>query len=83
MNRSDVWDAAYEDGFERGVEVGRADAVPPDVEPLPWCELHDIPWLSDRAGHSLRRIPQRGAAVKDCVLEDPVAHWVTAKETTT
>jgi len=53
-----------------------------DVVPLKWCLLHDMPWLSDRGDHSLRRIPRRGAAVKDCVLEDPVAHWVTVKETT-
>ncbi len=80
MNRSDVWDAAYEDGFERGLEEGRADAVPPGVEPMPWCEPHDMPTWPRRAfcfiGWSTKS--EEGK----CVLEAKVAHWVTVKETT-
>ncbi len=75
MNRSDVWDAAYEDGFERGVEVGRADAVPPGVEPMPWCEEHDeryyVPYSKCAIGQLL--------TTSDCRREVKVKHWRTAE----
>ncbi len=78
MNRSDVWDAAYEDGFERGVEAGRLDAVPPDVEPMPWCGEHDEEWAREDdniTGCFHRSIFAVGTA---CRREDPVKHWRTA-----
>ena len=84
---NDQFEASIEEAYERGVEAGRLDAVPPNTEPMLWCDQHNQRWLSgedDEAGslciegefvYSFGRLT--------CRLEDPVRHWVTVKEGTT
>ncbi len=70
---NDQFEASIEEAYERGVEVGRLDAVPPGVEPMPWCEVHNSRW--DGSGGCLNgwvnQDPTR------CRREVKVKHWRT------
>ena len=84
---SDQFEASIEEAYERGVEAGRLDAVPPNTEPMKWCSRHNSQWLGIDETGSYRRCRfsknLRPLRVTTCVLEDPVGHWVTVKEGTT
>ncbi len=81
MNRSDVWDAAYEDGFERGVEAGRLDAVPPETVAMKWCHTHQSEWVGATEPTPYRQCrwskTQHPLELVSCELEHPVKHWRT------
>ncbi len=72
---SDQFEASIEEAYERGVEAGRLDAVPPGMEPMKWCEAHDSAWIG--GGGFSCRISVVGNWRSRCQLEDPVRHWVT------
>ena len=73
---SDQFEASIEEAYERGVEAGRLDAVPPGTEPLPWCEPHNAEWVRETGCLS------GWADLDRCWREVKVAHWVTVKEET-
>ncbi len=76
---NDQFEASIEEAYERGVEAGRLDAVPPNTEPMRWCWLHDSQWF---VSYSSCRISRIRGLLQVCELEDPVGHWVTVKEET-
>jgi len=76
---NDQFEASIEEAYERGVEAGRADAVPPNTEPLVWCEPHNAEWPKSMRACKMAH----GWHYVICRREDPVAHWVTVKEGTT
>ncbi len=84
---SDQFEASIEEAYERGVEAGRLDAVPPGTEPMKWCDTHDCYWEPGQQFCWLlkswyRWMPAKDSHTELCVLEDPVGHWVTVKEET-
>ncbi len=75
---SDQFRESIEEAYERGVEAGRLDAVPPNTEPMEWCGTHNMPWNMDTGCLDgwIRRETLR------CQREVKVTHWVTVKEET-
>ena len=84
---SDRFRESIEEAYERGVEAGRLDAVPPGTEPMKWCETHNSQWRVSFSDYKLAMKCYFSLAYgnngKVCELEDPVRHWVTVKEETT